>query len=172
MPALSCLSSEFYRSSVCAQVQIVNRKSNGADRWISVLVIFAGLDSMTYGQLLLAHVDTTGCAQLFHKICFTNENQDGKGKKPQVKIILPSFPLLSGWIIPSEEETSLVWGSQLLSRACWCFLSPHSLPILINCFVNNHGAMDIMLMSETLKEHMTVCFPLLSFDEGVWVLWG
>lgn len=32
--------------------------------------------------------------------------------------------------------------------------------------------MDIMLMSESLKEHMTVCFLLLSFDEGVWVLWG
>lgn len=119
-------------------------------------------------HMLIQRAVHNGSTRMF----FMNENQDGKGKKPQVKIILPSFPLFSRWIIRSEEETRLVWGSQFLSRPCWCFLSPHSLSILINCFVNNHGAMDIMLMSDPLKEHMTVCFPLLSFDEGVWVLWG
>lgn len=52
------------------------------------------------------------------------------------------------------------------------FISCHCLSTIINCFVNNRGSRDIMLMSESLKEHMIVCFPLLSFDEGVWVLWA
>lgn len=105
-------------------------------------------------------------------LCFTKENQGRECKKPQVKIFCLLLHYSPGEL--SLQRKKLDWSEAVSS---WqdhadVFLSPRSLSILINCFVNSHGATDIMLMSESLKEHMTDCFPPLSFDKGVWVLWG
>lgn len=105
-------------------------------------------------------------------LCFTKENQGRECKNPQVKIFFLLLHYSPGEL--SLQRKKLDWSEAVSS---WqdhadVFLSPHSLSILINCFVNSHGATDIMLMSESLKEHMTDCFPPLSFDKGVWVLWA
>lgn len=140
--------------------------------------ISVSLNSMTHRWLPLALGCKTGCAWWFNGDYFTfffffstKRNQGGVCKKLKARKFC-SFPLYFPDGL-SLQRKKLGWSGTTTSSQGHAddFIPHHSLSSLINCFVNNCGAMDIMLMSESLKEHMIVCFPLLSFDEGVWVLW-
>lgn len=174
MPAFVCLVNKFHRSPLYAKIQIENRKKSRSDLRISFLMISVLLDSMIHRWLLLTHSSKTGCAWWFNRdfnFFFTKRNEGGECKTLKARKFC-FFPLYSpDGLSLQRKKLDLSEAASSWQGHADAFISHHPLSTLVNCFVSNHGGKDIMLISESWKEHKIVCFPLLSFDEGLWVLW-